>query len=124
MQTQNDTNCLQDFTAVTHVGSIFGEGRVRQLPDLLAVHLRGAAVVLGVGVVGGAPVLTEESGLQRGRNTGALGPRGDPLGIATVHPLWKSGFRGRRSSGQETGKAAMNRTAEHRLLQSSARMGD
>lgn len=52
----------------THIGAVLGQRSVRLLADLLSVHLGRAAVVLGVGVVSGAAMLTEEGRLQgRGR---------------------------------------------------------
>lgn len=55
----------------THVCAVFGQRGVGQLADLLPVHLGGAAVVLGVGVAGGAAVLAEERRLQTGSESSA-----------------------------------------------------
>lgn len=47
----------------THIGAVLPCGLGRQRPDPLPVELGSAAVVLGIGVAGGAAVLVEEGGL-------------------------------------------------------------
>lgn len=55
-------NCLH--LVDTHICAIFGQGSVCLLSDLLSVHLGCTAVILGVGVICGAAMLTEECHLQ------------------------------------------------------------
>lgn len=50
---------------ITHISAVLRHGGAGQLADLLPVHLSTAAVVLGIGVVGGAAVPVEESILQK-----------------------------------------------------------
>lgn len=56
----------------THICSILGQCSVGLLSNLLPVHLRRTAVILGIGVVCGAAMLAEKGSLQteRERNWG------------------------------------------------------
>lgn len=55
----NGVRCID-----THICAIFGQRCICLLPNLLSVHLSRTAVILGVGVVCGAAMLTEECRLQ------------------------------------------------------------
>lgn len=63
---------------------MFGQRGVCELADLLPVHLGGAAVVLGVGVTGGAAVLAEERHLQTGSESSASHASGRPPAAARL----------------------------------------